>query len=452
MEVPKQWAVGSTEDIGGTGGTGLTGRPAGWAPVGLSFGPAADPDRPGPGPDLIRSILALGAVNGPAHDDANGRGHGPEVVPSNGAGAGESSPSHPSTSGVSSATATVTTAVPTGGLDVAFGTVEMAPVEDALPDVVRLAESDGRPFRLFLARPGPAVVPGAAVPAVSPDDVADLAAALSAALGPEQALFSAGPAHLAVVIPGGRERRASALARSAAAGGAPTFTWAACRYPRDARTARSLFQLAAHRLDGAERFLAEDATDDVAVGADRRAARVLAALAFAVTLVAAVLVAGGGKSGTTNPRSLREIPGTVSAQGGSGSTGAGSGGAGQGAASTGRATAGTGNAGAASPDGGFGGVGTAGAGATGHNADGSSSSGPVGAGNPAEAQGGVSAGGAGADSSGSSSSEAGSGASGTGSTGTGTSGTGSGPSDRCGSTGGAGLLGALLGSGGNCKH
>ena len=107
-------------------------------------------------------------------------------------------------------------------------------IEAALPDTIGRAEHSGDPFMLLLARPGGPATPGVAVPVAPAADVADLGAALSTALSPSHVLYSAGAAHLAVVLPGKSQRDAVALTCRAAEGGAPTFTWVACRYPKDA--------------------------------------------------------------------------------------------------------------------------------------------------------------------------------------------------------------------------
>ncbi|MHB8681730.1 MAG: hypothetical protein ACYDA2_06520 [Acidimicrobiales bacterium] len=124
---------------------------------------------------------------------------------------------------------------------------------DLLADVVVRAEEARLPFTLVLARPGPAAVRGQGSPAADVADVEDLGAALSAALGPENDLMRAGVEHFALVLPGrggAAQREALRLMRRAAAEGAPLFTWAAARFPRDATTAAGLLAVATARLDG----------------------------------------------------------------------------------------------------------------------------------------------------------------------------------------------------------
>jgi hypothetical protein len=197
-------------------------------------------------------------------------------------------------------------------------------IEAALPDIISRAEHSGDPFMLMLARPGGPATAGVPVPAASPADVADLGAALSMALSPSHVLYSAGAAHLAVVLPGKSQRDAVALTRRAAEGGAPTFTWVACRYPKDARTARGLLQLAAHRLDGADRAVAEE------FGAVPwwRGRSALAAIGAAAVLVMALLLATGGKPGPADPTTLHQASGgSLPPGGGSGASGSGGSGA-----------------------------------------------------------------------------------------------------------------------------
>jgi hypothetical protein len=134
-------------------------------------------------------------------------------------------------------------------VEVRAGNIEMQPIEKALPEAVQRAARDGTPLTLLLFRPG-AMGPGG-IPAPSTSDVEDLAAALSASLEPGHDLLDAGQGHVGVVLEGRSRRTAVRAASRAAACGAPTFTWVGARYPRDARTARGLTQVAARRLRGA---------------------------------------------------------------------------------------------------------------------------------------------------------------------------------------------------------
>jgi hypothetical protein len=238
------------------------------------------------------------------------------------------------------------------------GHVALRPIEPALAEVVRRAAASGAPFSLVLARPGAGATPGVPVPMAPAAAVADLAAALSCALEPAHSLYGAGPSHLAVIVPGSRQRDAVALAQRAADGGAPTFTWVAVRYPRDARTASGLLQLAAQRLDG----IGDGVVGDAA-GAWWRSRAALTAIGAAAALVVALVLMGGGKTAGSHRTADRQgTGGAISSSGGSASTG------GSSTGSAGSSTAGTGGSGGGSSTG-----------TTGHGVSGTGTSGlPVG--------------------------------------------------------------------------
>jgi hypothetical protein len=169
------------------------------------------------------------------------------------------------------------------------GTLHLRNADEILADVVVRAREASLPFTLMMARPGPVGLSTA----IAPAEVEDLAAALSAASGADDEVLRAGPAHLAIVIPGrgsATRRQAMQLARSAAAEGAPLFSWSAARFPHDATTAAGLVQRAKERLDG---DAAADAGDDV-ITPLRPAARTGRSGAAAVWAgVAAALLVGG---------------------------------------------------------------------------------------------------------------------------------------------------------------
>ena len=260
-----------TRPIGGTGtGDGVGATAEGERPTGAGHAPAAGtlsgiPAARQSSPDVIRTILSGAAGSGP-------------IVGSSGA-------------------ATV----------VDEGAVHLQGLEDALPQVVARAQHTRLPFTLLLARPGPSSQGRSATPA-SAGEVEDLAASLSVSLSPVQDLFSAGPGHLGVVIPGrtgAGQREAMRLTRRAAAEGAPLFTWAAARYPRDATTAAGLIEVASNRLDG--RLVSR--IDDAAArtperGTGRYGAAIWAGVGAAVLLGAIVFALHGANA-----------PGTKSATG-----------------------------------------------------------------------------------------------------------------------------------------
>ncbi|HAM01993.1 MAG TPA: hypothetical protein DCQ30_07160 [Acidimicrobiaceae bacterium] len=192
----------------------------------------------------------------------------------------------------------------TGGAEV--GAVHLASSDRVLPGVIARAANSGTPFSLVVARPGPAASPGHPTGTPSAGQVADLAAALSVSLGPSQELLEAGPHHLAVVVPGnpatGR-RQAVLLMQRAAGAGAPLFTWAAARYPRDATTADRLVDVGRRRVDGVE--VAGDRSIGAASGSGshRRAGAIWAGVAAAAALVAALALGLHGSGGPARPGS-----------------------------------------------------------------------------------------------------------------------------------------------------
>ena len=264
MDSPSRQDYG---DGAGRLGPGTAGRPAGWAPVGSSAGQGASrPPGTGAGPSAAPGSRGLARTE-PRRDPVDPRrepdlaglpratghaGPGPEVVrtilgetlPATAPAAWEApaGPVAPVVLATTSEGAPVVPAPEAGepwadhGLD---GHVALDPIEPALAETVRRAQASGTPFSLVLARPGVGATPGVPVPAASPAEVADLAAAFSCALEPAHALVSRldRPTWLS-------SSRATAGAtpspwRSATAdGGAPTFTWVAVRYPKDAANRR----------------------------------------------------------------------------------------------------------------------------------------------------------------------------------------------------------------------
>lgn len=253
-----------------------------------------------------------------------------------------------------------------GSTELVEGVVLLTAIEDALPEVVARAEHTRVPFTVLVARPGPAAAPGTRGPAPTTADVEDLTAALSVSLSPTQELYDAGRGHLAVVVPGrtgAGQREAMRLTRRAAAQGAPLFTWAAARFPRDASTAAGLLEVAVNRLDGrlVSRIDAAAARTPER-GTGRYGAAIWAGVAAAVLLGAVAFALHG-----SGPSSPQTATGTMS----SGLPGAGSGGGSAGGSSSGT----SGSAGSSS---------STGSGATG-------SSGAPGAGNATPAASGPSA-------------------------------------------------------------
>ncbi len=266
-----------------------------------------------------------------------------------------------------------------GSTQLVEGAVHVRSIDAALPDVVARAEHTRVPFTMLLVRPGPAASAGALPPPATAADVEDLAAALSVSLSPVQDLYDAGRGHLAVIVPGrsgAGQREAMRLTRRAAAQGAPLFTWAAARYPRDADTAAGLLEVAANRLDG--RLVSH--TDAIATRRpERRAGRSGAAIwagVGAAVLLGAVAFALHG-SASHNPRSAAGAlssgpPGTAASNGqsasGSGSFSSTNGGRGSGTSGGAGASGGPGNPGgtgsSASGVGGAPGPGTGGSGTT----------------------------------------------------------------------------------------
>ena len=430
MEFPTQADHG---DGAGNAGSGPAGRPASWAPAGAPAGGPLLPGQQGmrgPSPDVIRSILAADGAPSAVHDTVCQGVPGPDVVRSilagtrpvgadqlgEAVGAGGAVPPHAPVPGpVAPIVLATTNAGAPRPAGVPVGETTLVPVENALADVIGRAEHSGTPFTLLLARPGGAARAGYA-PVPSAADVADLGAAFTAALGPAESLHSAGLSHVAAILPGKAKRDATALTQRTADLGAPTFTWVALRYPTDARTARGLLQLAAHRLDGTERVVA----DELTAAAWWRRRGVLAA----VGSVAAVLLVLGLTMGASHGRR--------GAQGGDPATGGASDAAGQ----AGAPRAGSSSAGTASPSS-SGSAGSSpgsptGAGSIGASATGASTGSGTG-------QRGVPAGGT--ASTGTGSTGSGGGPAGTGSTGGGTTSTGTGSTGSGGGPAGTGSTG-----------
>src|SRR5579884_2626323 len=194
------------------------------------------------------------------------------------------------------------------------GALTLGTVDEDLADAVIRAEQLRLPFTLMLARPGAA----GRQPAPPASQVEDLAAALSVSLLPAQELLRGKEGHLAVVIPGSSRREAVLLARRAAGGGAPLFSWAAARFPKDATTAAGLLQVAAHRLDGAPGDWA--VPEAPARGGRRGVAGLWAGVAAAVVVGAAAFAMHGTPQGSTT--AAGQVPGSA----GQASTTAGAGG------------------------------------------------------------------------------------------------------------------------------
>lgn len=208
------------------------------------------------------------------------------------------------------------------------GAVHLASSDRVLPGVIARAANSGTPFSLVVARPGPAASPGHPAGTPSAGQVADLAAALSVSVGPSQELLQAGTHHLAVVIPGNTgtgRRQALQLMQRAAGAGAPLFTWAAARYPRDATTADRLVEVGRRRVDGFEVGAGHPAAAAAGSGSRRRAGAVWAGVA-AAALVAALAFGLHGSGGPARPGSGANTPatggqaGTTSSSGHSGGT------------------------------------------------------------------------------------------------------------------------------------
>jgi hypothetical protein len=241
-----------------------------------------------------------------------------------------------------------------GSAQLVEGAVKLAAVEDALPEIVARAEHTRVPFTVLLARPGPSAAAGSPVPVPRAAEVDDLAAALSVSLSPMQDLYDAGRGHLAVIVPGrsgASQREAMRLTRRAAAEGAPLFTWAAARFPRDASTAAGLLEVASNRLDG--RLVSR--TDAAAArtperGTGRYGAAIWAGVGAAVLMGAVAFALHGSGSGPQSAAGMLSDgqPGT-SASGGqaSGSTGSGGSGSnsGSGSSSAGHTSGGAGSTG-----------------------------------------------------------------------------------------------------------
>lgn len=243
------------------------------------------------------------------------------------------------------------------------GGLTLASVDVVLPHIVESARAAGRPLTVVVARPGPAATPGVRLAPASPGAVADLAAALAVSLDPEQDLLSDGPGHLVVTTLGGAGRRDTvALMQRAAEAGAPMFTWAAARFPRDAQSAGALLDLARARVDGTEP-VAERRSVAAVVWAGAAAALLVAAFAFIAhghgAPRASGTAGGHGATGATHTGALSGTGGTGgsfsggSVSGGSGSSASGSratgtggsgsvGGGGTGSSGTGSGVAGTG--------------------------------------------------------------------------------------------------------------
>jgi hypothetical protein len=120
-------------------------------------------------------------------------------------------------------------------------------VDRVLPELIARSSAARSPLSLVLVRPGR---PGSDEPAPA-GGIADLAAALTVSLAPDQQLLSAGHGQLAVVVPGGpgtARRHATRLMQRAALAGAPMLTWAMASCPRDGSSSIALMQSAIGRL------------------------------------------------------------------------------------------------------------------------------------------------------------------------------------------------------------
>lgn len=217
------------------------------------------------------------------------------------------------------------------GADPEIGAVHLASTDRVLPGVIARAANSGTPFSLVVARPGPAASPGHPAGMSSAGPVADLAAALSVSLGPSQELLQAGPHHLAVVVPGNTaqgRRQAVQLMQRAAGAGAPLFTWAAARFPRDATNADRLVEVARRRVDGIDLAQDRPAAALAASGFRWRTGAIWAGVAAAALVGALVF----GFHGSGGPRSGGNSA-TAGGQSGAGTSGnAGTGSAGGSAA------------------------------------------------------------------------------------------------------------------------
>jgi hypothetical protein len=199
------------------------------------------------------------------------------------------------------------------------GAPSLTPLVAVLPDLVQRAERARQRFTLVLARPGDGVAPGDPVPPVHPAELAGLAAAVHASLEPGQQLYSSGDRHVAAILDGKSHRRTTALMESAAGAGAPTFTWVACHYPEDARSAAGLVNLAEHHLDGVPLTVADDDIGGAMWWRSRGFLSVV--LGSAAALLLGLLFLVGGGSHHSPARSGPSNSGFLDTTGGSGSTG-----------------------------------------------------------------------------------------------------------------------------------
>ena len=199
------------------------------------------------------------------------------------------------------------------------GALSLASVDVVLPHIVESARAAGRSLTVAAVRPGPAATPGVRLAPAAPGAVADLAAALAVSLGPEHDLLSDGPGHLVVTSLGGSPRRdTTALMQRAAETGAPMFTWAAARFPRDAQSASELLDLARARVDGTEPVVERDRRSKAAaVWAAVAAALLVAAFAFIVHGHGTPRAAGGAGATGGSHRGASSLSGS----GGSAGTG-----------------------------------------------------------------------------------------------------------------------------------
>ena len=225
------------------------------------------------------------------------------------------------------------------------GSLHLYTMDSVMADIVAQAAAARGAFTLVMARPGPGVTPGEPIPTSTPAEVEDLAAALAVSVTDNQPLLRAGTQHLAVVVPGGARagrREAMDVMRSAAAQGAPLFTWASAHYPSEASTAGGLVDVASSRLDGpaaTARDAALAADEDTgrrrtiaAVWAGVAAAILAGIFAFALhggpptTKGAGAVATTGGSGGPASTSSSGGTPsgsagGTSGASAGSGSAG-----------------------------------------------------------------------------------------------------------------------------------
>lgn len=338
-------------------------------------------------------------------------------------------------------------------LDADVGAVHIASTEQVLPGVIASAANSGTPFSLVVARPGPAASPGHPAGVPSAGSVADLTAALSVSVEPTQELLWAGPHHLAVVIPGNTgtgRRQAVQLMQRAAGAGAPLFTWAAARFPRDATNADRLLEVGCRRVDGAEAGHDMGARA-VGTGSWLRAGVIWAGVAAAALVGALALglhrsghPAASGSGGITSGTASQSGSGTTNGGSGQANGGAvgGSAGLASGTGSTFPGTADTASGQPGSPGGSPGSGSTSGTGTSAGTASGTAGTG---------SGGGQLSSGAGS-SAGSTSSQGSSGSSattGTGGTGSGTTGSGTNTGTGTSGSGGTGTSGTGSGSGGS---